>query len=363
MTGRAVDIGHIVSMLGDRMPSLCAELLPAGTRGGGEWRVGSIAGEPGSSLMVHLSGAKAGVWCDFAAHSKGARDGQAGDALDLVAQVLFRGDKRQAVAWARRWLGIDHLPPEAMEYQRRQAAAKKRNAAKEDADKARAAFGIFIGAQKRIQGTPAERYLQARGIDFAALGRLPGALRFNPALADAETGCFWPTLVAGISDPSGRIVAVHRTFLEVHGDGRVTKAPLDEPKQSLGRYVGGCIRLWRGATGKSLHEAEPGEWCIVGEGIEDVATAVMEKPELRAVVGVSLSNMGSIILPPAIEGVILLGQNDPELNALGQPHPSRALFARAVAHFQKMGKRVKIARPPEGTKDLNELLTAGGNAA
>lgn len=365
MTARPVDISTIVSMLSDRILSLCAELLPAGTKEAQEWRVGSLAGEPGRSLMVHLSGSKAGVWCDFSAHSKGARDGQAGDALDLVAGVLFRGDKVKALAWSRGWLGLDTLDYRALETQRRQAVAKKHDAAKDELRMTRYAQGIFFGAQKRIFDTPAEIYLKSRGIDFARLGRQPGALRFHPGLMDAEgTGVLWPTLVLGIGDPTGHIIAVHRHFLEIQRDGRVTKAPLDEPKQSLGRYVGGCVRLWRGASGKSMNEAMPGETCMIGEGLEDVASAVMAAPHLRALVGVSLSNMCSIILPPAIEEVILLGQNDPELNRLGEPHPARALFQRAIGHYQRMGKRVKVALPESDiAKDVNELLTQGGNAA
>src|SRR5690606_27386100 len=55
-------------------------LLPNGKREGQEWRAGSLDGEAGKSLGVHLTGAKAGVFCDFAT-------GEGGDLLDLWAQV------------------------------------------------------------------------------------------------------------------------------------------------------------------------------------------------------------------------------------------------------------------------------------
>jgi hypothetical protein len=55
-----VDIGALSAMLADRIDSLCAELLPAGTREGHEWRIGSVAGERGRSMAVHLSGPKPG---------------------------------------------------------------------------------------------------------------------------------------------------------------------------------------------------------------------------------------------------------------------------------------------------------------
>lgn len=74
---------------------------------GAEWRVGSLAGEPGRSCAIHLGGTKSGVWSDFAS-------GEGGDALDLMAAVRFGGDKRAALVWSRRWLGIGNdVVPEA----------------------------------------------------------------------------------------------------------------------------------------------------------------------------------------------------------------------------------------------------------
>lgn len=108
--GRPIDAGALSAMLADRSLSFCMEFLPAGVREGGEWRIGSVASEPGRSMAVHLSGPKAGVWKDWAADI-------GGDALDLAAHVLFGGDKGQArgsdlsggAAAARRYAGR-HLP-------------------------------------------------------------------------------------------------------------------------------------------------------------------------------------------------------------------------------------------------------------
>jgi twinkle protein len=69
-------------------------LLPDGKREGSEWRVGSIAREPGKSLGVHLNGGKAGVWSDFAT-------GDSGDLLDLWAatrKLCIAGAIREAKA-------------------------------------------------------------------------------------------------------------------------------------------------------------------------------------------------------------------------------------------------------------------------
>lgn len=83
--------------------SRCAEdiaryLLPNGKKQGSEWGVGSVHGETGDSLKVHLTGDKAGVWCDFATGDKG-------DLLDLWA--MSRHLKlSEAIKEAACYLGI-----------------------------------------------------------------------------------------------------------------------------------------------------------------------------------------------------------------------------------------------------------------
>jgi len=96
---------EIARMLAERIDQLVIDLLPAGRREGYEWRVGSVAGETGHSLGVHLAGNKAGVWCDFNG------SGDSGDALDLVCAVrdLNMG---QALSWSRLWLGLDDCEAE-----------------------------------------------------------------------------------------------------------------------------------------------------------------------------------------------------------------------------------------------------------
>src|SRR5262249_10835908 len=141
--------------------------------------------------------------------------------------------------------------------------------------------------------------------------------------------------------------AVHRTWLMPDGAG---KASLRDPKMTLGRYSGGSVRLWRGASGKRLEEAPEGEEIVIAEGLEDGLSAVVARPALRVLVAVSLANMGGLVLPKAIGRVIILGQNDTGAGAL-------AGRERAIANFEEQGKRVALALSPVG-KDLNDLLRA-----
>ena len=64
----AKEVSH---QLAQRAEDIARHLLPQGKKAGYEWCVGSIAGEPGQSLKVHLVGDKAGVWADFAETSSG----------------------------------------------------------------------------------------------------------------------------------------------------------------------------------------------------------------------------------------------------------------------------------------------------
>jgi hypothetical protein len=351
MTRDIITVGEIARLLGDRIDQLVGELLPAGVREGPYYYVGSIAGEPGRSMVVELSGKRQGKWTDYAV-GRGVPEG-AGDALDLVAQCAYRGDKGKAVAWSKQWLGLSDATPEEIQTRKAEAEARKkeqqRQAAAEAKRKSASAVTIYHAA-KPIAGTPAELYLKGRGIDFSGLVRYPGALRFHHELWNGESKRHWPALVAAITDIDGNTIAVHRTWLEIHGDGRVTKAPLKEPKMSLGGFKGGAIHLWRGASNKPFRDAIAGETAMVAEGIEDGGTGVMGRPDLRCIVAVSLSFLEFLIIPPGIRSLIVLGQNDTKPEAI-------AAVNRAMLKHLKDGVAIRFARSPVG-KDLNDLLTS-----
>lgn len=94
---------EIACLLAQQAEAVASYLLPNGKKYGSEWRVGSVNGEPGKSLAVHLQGSKAGVWCDFA---KGTQ--ASGDLLDLWAEV--RGiDLGTAMKEAAKYLGLPIL--------------------------------------------------------------------------------------------------------------------------------------------------------------------------------------------------------------------------------------------------------------
>lgn len=98
-----VDFSALAGALAARAADVCAALLPAGRREGGEWRAGGIDGSVGRSLAVELHGDRAGVWHDHAS-------GEGGDLLSLWAAV--RGLPLLGAAQdAGRWLGAAQDAP------------------------------------------------------------------------------------------------------------------------------------------------------------------------------------------------------------------------------------------------------------
>jgi twinkle protein len=98
-----MDISLIKQKLADDVEGVCKHLLKAGERKGHEWRVGSVLGEEGKSLGVHLTGDKKGVWCDFST-------GETGDLIDLWAAARGMG-LAEALSDIETWLGLERVKP------------------------------------------------------------------------------------------------------------------------------------------------------------------------------------------------------------------------------------------------------------
>ena len=228
----------------------------------------------------------------------------------------------------------------------------------EEPEKAAAAMRIYLEARPSIAGTPVEAYLMGRGIDLRRLGRAPRSLRFHPNLWHRHADARLPAMVASINNAQGDMVAVHRTWLEYAGGGWI-KARVPEPKMTLGRYPGGSIRLWRGASRKSLKDAPPGDPVAIGEGIETCLSVVLAVPEIRVLCAVSGGNLGAVELPTQVGPVILMIDNDAERRGVWADKEKDQLKVQKVVNlWLERGFNVRVARSPLG-KDFNDALTGG----
>lgn len=315
------------------------------------------------SFYVYLEGEKKGRWRD---HSTG----DYGDLLDLIGKALYC-ETADALREARSFLGLQSDSPE--DRRRREAAiakSKKQQAEAREKDKVnrqkRASNARrLLGSAMSIEGTPAEAYLlHERGIDFDKLGRIPGSLLYHPNCyykhTDKMTGEVvegkYPAMLARIIDRSGKLVAVHRTYLFQQPDGRWTKAPVPKAKKVLGDFGGCCIRLWsgigpRGGKGAALSKCAPGTRVHISEGIEDALSGVMLLPEARFLAAISLSNLGGVHLPENVTEVVLIGDRD-------EHAANKLALQRAGQQYQAGGRKVFLWQNDQGGKDLNDAWRA-----
>ena len=182
-------------------------------------------------------------------------------------------------------------------------------------------------------GTVVERYLQGRGISIA----VPTTIRFARNLAHRPTHSRWPAMLAMVErqSPSGRVpVALHRTFLLPDAS---SKAPVEPAKMALGPVGGGAVRL-----------AEPGEILVVAEGLE-TALSVFQETGLPTWAALSAGGIERLILPemPLASEVVIAADND---------GAGLAAARRAADLWVPLGRRVRIAVPPQPGFDFNDLL-------
>lgn len=350
-------VSDIEEKLKSQAESLCWELFPNGKMEGRSlFRIGSVAGEAGQSLFVHVDGAKCGNWRDMCGSGPGGRD--RGDLLWLIASARFGGNLGSAVQWAKSWLRLDDLDPERLrrfklECEAKAAGREKAAAAEIERTRKSACKRWHMGVA--MKGTPVEAYLRSRGADFRPLGKAPGALRFNPAVqyGFGDGAVVLPAMVAQVNNLAGDHIATHRTWLKPDGSGKADAGDgiRGKVKKTLGAYAGGHIPVWKGACGSMpLRDVPAGTDVYVSEGIEDACNAACAAPERRIVCGISVGNFLELELPPQMGWLVFLKQNDPPGSE------AETAFQRAVAAQRALGRRVKVAPPPAGVKDITELV-------
>lgn len=351
--GYRVPVDVIKPAFRDLLEDWCVQWLPGGHRERHMWRCGSLAGEAGQSLVVDVRGPTTGRWIDYAT-------GEKGDEIGLVAAVMFNGHVGKAIGFLIGYCGLGEVDERQLQVVRRQAREKRKaaeaEAKRQEADRRRRAWAMWHDeASAELRQTPVEGYLRGRGIDIGKFASL-GALRFHPGCYCTEVGRGLPAMVALIVNAEGKPIAVHRTWLEVRPDGRVTKAPLDEPRKSLAAFRGGYISLAKGESGLPMSRAGGGETVYLAEGIEDALTLALANPAARCLSGVSLDNLGEVPVPASVGKLVICGDNP-------KSDKERAQLHRALRKHAKRGVPVELALPPEGYKDFNEMLTNWRGAA
>lgn len=356
MTGHVapvISVREIEMQLRTRCESVVRQCLPNALKDGPYLKVGSIGGEKGRSLVVPLQGASRGMWTDYSSSNTG-------DMIGMIEQTMFGGDRGQAVAWAKSWLGIDDLDPGRLATMRAESAAQDLaadEAAEREAEaKKRGARALWLNGKALSGVDPASRYLANRGIDVGRLGDWPGSLRYHDQVWNRDAGGKLDCMVATMVTPAGVQVATHRTWLGRDADGYWVKAdgadlgvPRGSAKKVLGKSGGAFVPIRKGSSGRSMADLRGPETIYVTEGIEDALTVAMVKPDARVAAAYSLRNLGFIQFPEAITTIVIVADRDEgqrEIDAL----------EAAIARQQARGHKVQIVMPPVGVKDVNAWL-------
>lgn len=178
-------------------------------------------------------------------------------------------------------------------------------------------------------GTVVETYLRGRGISIP----VPATIRHHPNLRHGPTALTFPALVAAVQAPTGKVVAVHRTFLLPDGSG---KAKVTSPKMALGSIGAGAVRLGAAKSAMGL-----------AEGIE---TALSAEQLFAIPIWVALGSRMDRVEPPSwIVEVQIFADN----GSAGEDAAKKG-----KTELRARGYRVCIRFPPEHFEDWNEALVA-----
>lgn len=342
-------------MLRHDADAVARSLLPGGRyeMGGREWRCTGTNSPTGYTICVFVGhGPKQGI-CGF-----WNEDQNGGDLIDLY-QNIHGCNAKEAIEWAKGWLGIDNAPAtrKTMSASRRKEidARKKERERLESADRERrtaSAAQIWKSSVKLTDQGVA--YLAKRGIDQSYAGT---ELRLHRNLP-YPTGGVFPAIIGRVSDVNAKGIGIWRIYLQPTGEG---KAPVENAKLGLGAFIGGAVRIG-------------GVWSEIGiaEGIE---TALACRQLMHRTTGtlmpvwasLSTAGMASIKLPPEILSVRIFADNDAMKYRRGEIKPSAGLTA-ANSLFERLkaeGRAVRIEQPPVNLDWLDVLNSAqkGNNAA
>lgn len=190
-----------------------------------------------------------------------------------------------------------------------------------------------------VPGDPVTLYLKHRGI--GGVWPLPDSLRLHRALPYWHEGkCIgaFPAMVAPVTSPEGRMLALHRTWL--HADGR--KAAVPSPKKlsrTAGPLAGACIALHRPVRG-----------CIgIAEGIE-TALAAWRASAVPTVAAYCADRLATWQWPRDVQRIVIFADADKAGREAADALRARALSA---------GLRAQVLIPTTEGHDWADVWVAG----
>jgi hypothetical protein len=307
---------EIVRRLAERAEDVCRCYLWNGRKIGGYWIVGDRLNAKGRSLYLRLKGPASGKrargkWTDGAT-------GEHGDLLDIIATAVNADRHVDALIEAERFLGVHR-------------SVSKPSNRHRDAPAAR----LFAAAMP-ISGTPVETYLRSRGIDRSVA---VDALRFHPncycQAPYADRRIALPAMLAAVTDNTGRISGLMRTYLSADG---TRKAPMDAPRRAMGMLAGNGVRFGPVA-----------DVMAIGEGVETMLSLRIAMPTLSVIAALSAAHLAAFIPPPQLRRLYI---------AVDRDGAGRNATARLAERLSSLS--IETIQLTPRRKDFNDDLIADG---
>ncbi len=212
-----------------------------------------------------------------------------GDGLSLIAKFC-QCSFMEAVRRVESFCGIEH------QCERRKSSLHAQLDEKKES--IRAMMRIWAEAFPISSENAAGRYLMRRGLELDGIG---SELRFHPGLVyesndDCVEKAILPAMIARVTDATGCMINIHRTYITSDGD----KANVLAPKKLMpGSVKGGAVRF-----------VQPQSVLGLAEGIETaIAAATMFSVPVWATLGVT-NLEGFTTIPPQVKKVIIFSDND-----------------------------------------------------
>mgnify|MGYP003779375571 CR=1 FL=1 len=129
-------------------------------------------------------------------------------------------------------------------------------------------------------------------------------LRFHPRcwyrLSDddaPDTRTAWPAMIAAVTDLTGHVTGVHRTWLD---PAALDKAPIAYPRRAMGHLLGHGVRF--GAASDVM---------VFGEGIETMLSLRNAASALSMIAGLSSAHLAAILFAPMLRRLYVARDDDP----------------------------------------------------
>jgi putative DNA primase/helicase len=199
---------------------------------------------------------------------------------------------------------------------------------------------LWTQARPVAIGDPVHLYLAGRGIRTTSL---PQALRHHPGLEYFDEGTpagRLPAMLGAVTDPTGQLVSVHRTYLKPDGS-KADVAIVKKLTSSSSRLTGCSIKLGQPASiGGALTIA-------VAEGIE-TAMACICASATPTVSAISAHGLAQYQWPDGLQRLIIFADHDN--NLVGQ----KAAITLARRAKQR-GLAARILTPPIAGTDWADV--------